>query len=154
MEGDGGMAKEDNGEVAPEEEGEVRQDDSCEPGEIIERYNGRVPGHGAGTMDVPDRPPPPSLHSAQHAANCPTPLLSLNTSDSAMSEHRPISLNSPKHSINAPPSSFGPSPGPPSHQSNQDPMNDSPVSLPHSPATTSPSFQALNFFGFFHRYIQ
>jgi len=153
MEGDGGMAEEDVGEMVPEEEGEVRWDDSHEPGEIIEGYNGMEPGHNAGTMDVPNRPLPPLLHSAQCAINHPTPLPSLNTSDGAISEPQSISLNSPKRSVSALPLSFGPSPGPtshfpaPSHQSNQGPMSSSPVSHTHSPTASSPSFQASNLFG-------
>ncbi|KIM53938.1 hypothetical protein SCLCIDRAFT_31489 [Scleroderma citrinum Foug A] len=151
-EGDGGMAEEEEEEeMVLDEDGEGRRNDSHEPGEIIEGY-GMEPGHsGAGTMDVPSRPPSLSLQSAGHAANHSTPLLPLNTSDSAMSEHRSISLNSPKLSV---PPSFGASPGSASyfpassHRSNQDPMHESPVSSgPHSPATTSPSIQASNLFG-------
>ena len=150
-EGDGGMAEEEEEEMVLDEDSEGRRNDSHEPGEIIEGY-GMEPGHsGAGTMDVPSRPPSLSLQSAGHAANHSTPLPPLNTSDSVMSEHRSILLNSPKLSV---PPSFGASPGSAlyfpasSHQSNQDPMHESPVSSsPRSPATTSPSVQASNLFG-------
>ncbi|KIM58471.1 hypothetical protein SCLCIDRAFT_28017 [Scleroderma citrinum Foug A] len=152
-EGDGGMAEEEEEEeeMALDEDSEGRQNDSHEPGEIIEGY-GMEPGHsGAGTMDVPSRPPSLTLQSAGHTANHSTPLPPLNTSDSAMSEHRSISLNSPKLSV---PPSFGASPGSASyfpassHWSNQDPMHESPVSSgPRSPTTTSPSVQASNLFG-------
>ena len=150
-EGDGGMAEEEEEEMALDEDSEGRRNDSHEPGEIIEGY-GMEPGHsGAGTMDVPSRPPSLSLQSAGHAANHSTPLPPLNTSDSVMSEHRSILLNSPKLSV---PPSFGASPGSAlyfpasSHRSNQDPMHESPVSSgPRSPTTTSPSVQASNLFG-------
>ena len=150
-EGDGGMAEEEDKEMVLDKDGEDRRYDSQEPGEIIEEY-GMEPGHsGAGTMDVPSRPPLLSLCLARYTANRSTPLPPLNTNDSAMSEQS-ISLNSLKHFL---PQSFGASSGPTSYfpassyQSNQDPMHESPISSgAQSPVTTeSPSIQALNLFG-------